>query len=97
MITIEQGIKISAIIDKMGIKMPVNTKDQSVFGADLMMQVIRSLHKAKNEVYALIAELKGCTAAEAKEVNLIEFIKELGEIAGLKDFLSSAVTSQTQD
>ncbi|WP_461369537.1 hypothetical protein, partial [Candidatus Darwinibacter acetoxidans] len=63
----------------------------------LMMQVLAKAHRAKTEIYDLVAEVKGCTVKEAKAVNLMEFIKELGETEGIKDFLSSAVTSQVQE
>ena len=97
MITIEQGMKISAIIDKLDLKVPDPNKGQAFFGADLMMQVLGKAHRAKTEIYDLVAEVKGCTVKEAKAVNLMEFIKELGETEGIKDFLSSAVTSQVQE
>ncbi len=97
MITIEQGMKISAIIDKLDLKVPDPNKGQAFFGADLMMQAVSKLHLAKNEIYSLVAEIKGCTVKEAKEVNLFEFIRELGETEGVKDFLSSAVTSQVTE
>ncbi len=98
MITIEQGMKISAIIDKMKIVMPpTKGKGQQELGAELMFQVISKLHRAKDEVYALVAEVKGCTKEEAKGVNLVEFITELTNIDGLKDFLSSAAISEDQE
>jgi hypothetical protein len=97
MITIEQGMKISAIIDKLDLKVPDPNKGQAFFGADLLMQVLAKAHRAKTEIYDLVAEVKGCTVKEAKAVNLMEFIKELGETEGIKDFLSSAVTSQVQE
>lgn len=97
MITIEQGMKISAIIDKLDLKVPDPNKGQAFFGADLMMQALAKAHRAKTEIYDLVAEVKGCTVKEAKAVNLMEFIKELGETEGIKDFLSSAATSQVQE
>ena len=97
MITIELGMKISAIVDKLDLKVPDPNKGQAFFGADLLMQVLAKAHRAKTEIYDLVAEVKGCTVKEAKAVNLMEFIKELGETEGIKDFLSSAVTSQAQE
>lgn len=97
MITIELGMKISAIVDKLDLKVPDPNKGQAFFGADLMMQALAKAHRAKVEIYDLVAEVKGCTVKEAKAVNLMEFIKELGETEGIKDFLSSAVTSQAQE
>ena len=97
MITIELGMKISAIVDKLDLKVPDPNKGQAFFGADLLMQVLAKAHRAKTEIYDLVAEVKGCTVKEAKAVNLMEFIKELGETEGIKDFLSSAVTSQATE
>ncbi len=97
MITIELGMKISAIVDKLDLKVPDPNKGQAFFGADLMMQFLAKAHRAKAEIYDLVAEVKGCTVKEAKAVNLMEFIKELGETEGIKDFLSSAATSQVQE
>lgn len=97
MITIEQGMKISAIIDKLDLKMPDPNKGQVHFGADLLMQIVAKAHRAKNEIYGLVADIKGCTEKEAKQVNLAEFIRELAETEGLKGFLSSAATSQAQE
>ena len=97
MITIEMGMRISAIVDKLELKVPDPTKGQTAFGADLMMQVLSKAHRAKEEIYSLVAQIKGCSAKDAKEVNLVEFIKELASTDGLKDFLSSAVASQAQE
>src|SRR5690554_570174 len=97
MITIELGMKISAIVDKLDLKVPDPNKGQAFFGADLMMQFLAKAHRAKTEIYELVAEVKGCTVKEAKAVNLVEFIKEMGEVSGMRDFLSSAVTSQAQE
>lgn len=96
-ITIEQGIKISALIDKLGLKVPDTSKGQAFLGADLMLQIVSKAHKASNEIYDIVSEIKGCTKDEAKKVDLVEFITELSETAGLKDFLSSAVTSQATE
>ena len=51
------------------------------------MQIMAKAHRAKNEIYGLVAEVKGCTEKEAKQVNLVEFIRELAETEGLKDFI----------
>lgn len=97
MITVELGMKISAIVDKLDLKVPDPNKGQAFMGADLMIQALAKAHRAKNEIYELVSEVKGCTVKEAKEANLIEFIKEMGEVAGMKDFLSSAVMSQATE
>ena len=99
MITIEQGMKISAIIDKIGLELPTVTKDltQEELGASLMFQVVSKAHKAEAEVYDLVSDVKGCTKEEAKKVNLLQFIQDLINTEGVQDFLSSAVTSQATE
>lgn len=96
MLTMEIGMQLSAIVDKLDLKMPKVTKDttQEALGADLMLQALSKVHRAKNEIYVLVSEIKGCTKEEAKKVNLVEFIRELMAEEGVTDFLSSAVNSQ---
>lgn len=96
MITLKQGMRLSAIVDKLDIKLPDVNKGEDVFGAELMFQLLAKAHKAEKEIYALVADLRGCTAKEAEDVDLVELIGELAQDAGVRDFLSSAVTSQAQ-
>lgn len=95
MITLKQGMKISAIIDKLNLKMP-DAKDQEQLGADLLLQVLSKAHKAEKEIYELVADIRGCTAKEAQEIDLAEFVQELLGDAGMRDFFSSAVASPAQ-
>lgn len=88
---IKQSMKLSAIIDKMGLKINNPKATQEEVGADLIMQVASKAYKAEKEVYNFVADIKGCTSKEAEEVDLTEFIKDLGEISGIKDFFKSAV------
>jgi predicted peroxiredoxin len=92
MLTFKQGIKLSAIIDKLELKIidPKATKEQ--IGADLMMQIISKAHKAEQEIYAFVAEIKGISPEEAEKVDLIGFIKEIAADAGVINFFKSAVT-----
>jgi predicted peroxiredoxin len=91
MLTFKQGIKLSAIIDKLELKIidPKATKEQ--IGADLMMQIISKAHKAEQEIYAFVAEIKGISPEEAEKVDLIGFIKEIAADAGVINFFKSAV------
>ncbi len=106
MITLKQGMKISAILDKMDLKLKTRTigKDgksvpvsQEELGADLIMQALAKAHRAEKEIYSLVADIRGCTIKEAQDVDLVEFIRELVADEGVRDFLGSAVASQAQE
>ncbi len=92
MLTLKQGLKLSAIIDKLDLKITDPKADANKVGADLMMQIISKAHKAEKEIYAFVAEVKGITPQEAENVDLIQFFKDLARDAGIKDFFKSAVT-----
>lgn len=91
MITLKQGLKLSAIIDKLELKItdPKGTQDQ--IGADLMMQIVCKAHKAEQEIYAFVADTKGISVKDAEKVDLIQFIKEIVSDAGVVNFFKSAV------
>lgn len=91
MLTIKQGIKISAIIDKLDIKITDPKASQEQVGADLIMQIVSKAHRAEQEIYNLVAEIKGCTVKDAEQVDLVEFIKDVLSNAGIMDFFKSAV------
>lgn len=86
---IKQSMKISAIIDKLGLKISNAKASQEEVGADLMIQAVSKAYKAEKEIYSFIADFKKCTVKEAEEVDLIEFIKEMKEVSGLKNFFTS--------
>lgn len=88
---IKQGMKLSAIINKMEIKITNATAKQEEVGADLMLQVVSKAYKAEKEIYIFVAEIEKVTIKQAEEVDLVEFIKEMGEVSGLKSFFTSAV------
>jgi len=87
---IKQGIKISAIIDKIGLKITNPKATQEEVGADLIIQAVSKAYKAEKEIYSFIADLKGITIKQAEEIDLVEFIKGLKEISGLGSFFTSA-------
>jgi DNA-binding Lrp family transcriptional regulator len=84
-------MKLSAIIDKMGLKISNPKATQEEVGADLLIQVVSKAYKAEKEIYNFIAEVKKISVKEAEEVEIVEFIKEMNEINGLKSFFTSAV------
>ena len=91
MLTLKQGLKLSAIIDKLDIKISNPNGKPEEIGADLMMQIVRKAHKAEQELYAFVAEIKGISVKEAEDVDLVQFIKEMVSDAGVKSFFKSAV------
>ena len=91
MLTIKQGLKISAIVDKLELKITNPEGSQEQVGSDMIMQILSRAHRAEQEIYALVSEIKGCTAKEAEKVDLIEFIKEVMANTGIMDFFKSAV------
>lgn len=91
MLTLKQGLKLSAIIDKLDLKITDPKADASKVGADLMMQIVAKAHKAEQEIYAFVAEVKGITPQEAEKVDLVQFIKEIAADAGVINFFKSAV------
>jgi hypothetical protein len=88
---IKQSMKLSAIIDKMELKISNAKATQEEVGADLMIQVVSKAHKAEKEIYNFIAEIKKIPVIEAEEMDLIEFIKEMSEVIGLKSFFPSVL------
>ena len=92
MLTLKQGLKLSAIIDKLDLKIADPKADAEKIGSDLLMQIVAKAHKAEQEIYAFVAEVKGITPQEAEKVDLIGFIKEIAADAGVINFFKSAVT-----
>lgn len=90
MLTIKQGIKLSAIVDKMQLEITNPEASQKEVGADLIMQLMSKAHRAEQEIYDLVAELKGCSVVEAAQVNLVEFITELTGNKDVMAFFKSA-------
>lgn len=91
MLTIKQGLKLSAIIDKLDIKIIDPKASQEEIGADLLMQVVKKVYKAEKEIYEFIMSAKKISEEEAENTDLIEFLKELLSNTGIIDFFKSAV------
>jgi uncharacterized protein (UPF0335 family) len=97
MLTLKQGIKLSAIVDKLDIKIANADSSQKELGADLIMQVVKKAHRAEQEIYDFVSEIKKCTPEEAEEIDLISFVKELFSDATTAGFFKSAVKSRVQE
>ena len=87
---IKQTMKLSQIIDKIDLKITDPTADQEQLGADLIMQLVRNAYKAEVEIYSFIADLKKIPLADAENVDIMDFVKDLTEVNGLKSFFTSA-------
>lgn len=84
-------MKLSMIIDKMEIKdelVNLYGKTDEEVGKQLISLLICRLYKAENEIYSFIATYKNISEEEAKKANIVEIIKEVIKIDGIKDFLS---------
>lgn len=106
MFTVKTGIKLSAMVDKMGLEVRTSKQDidgttkrltQEEVGADLIMQSIKNLHKAENEVYAFVASAKDCSIQEAEKVDVIAMLKEMFADKVTLDFLKSAANIPGQE
>ncbi len=91
MLNIGTGIKLSAIVDKMDLKIENTEGTQAAVGAELILKIAAKAHKAEGEIYNLVAEVKGCSIEEAPNVDLINFIGELFDSPDVVNFLKSAV------
>lgn len=109
-LTVEQGMSLSAIIDKMDLQIDLDALTsgksgkkasdedlQKKLGAELIMQLLRKAYKAKEEWFELIASINDVTPEEARKVDLIEFFNKFINTPGVKDFFTSAVKSQGRD
>jgi uncharacterized protein (UPF0335 family) len=97
MLTLKQGIKLSAIVDKLDIQIMNADSSQKELGADLIMQVVKKAHRAEQEIYAFVSEIKNCTQEEAEKIDLIGFVKELFSDATNAGFFKSAAKSSVQE
>ena len=83
-------IKLSLIIDKMGIANEIKKIDKPTdeeVGKELIMLLLTNLHKAENEIYEFISDFKGISKEDASDVDIIPIFKEILSIEGMKDFL----------
>lgn len=96
MLTLKQGLKLSAIIDKLNLKITNPKASQEEVGADIMMQVVTRAHAAEQEIYALVADVKKISAQEAEDVDLVAFIMDLVKDPAVASFFTSAAKSKGQ-
>jgi len=97
MFTIKQALKISAIVDKTGVKItnPEGTPEE--VGADLMLQIATKAYKAEKEIYNLVASINKISEKEAEEVDIMEFAKGLFGDSDFLNFFKSAVKQKMNE
>ena len=88
---IRQSMQLSAIIDKIEIKINNPEATQSELGADLILQLISGAYKAEPQILKFIADIKKISIDEAADMDIIEFINVIKGEPGLKSFFTSAV------
>jgi len=90
MLTIKQAVKLSAVIDKLELKVTDPKASAEQVGADLLLQAVSRLHLAEKELYAFISEVKRISEDEAANVDAWEFVKELFSDPKVRPFFSRA-------
>lgn len=94
---VQTTIKLTRIIDKMGIKDEIVSisvesgnpeEDNRELAQKLFSIIISKLYLVENDLYEFIAEYKGISIDEAKKVNIITLVKELFQTDGAVDFLA---------
>lgn len=96
MLTVKQGIKLSAIIDKLDLKITDPKAGAEEVGADLIMQIATKAHRAEQEIYHFVADVKKIDPEEAEKVDLVGFMQGILSDTGAMGFFKSAVTSKAQ-
>jgi hypothetical protein len=98
-LTGRQLLKISALADKLGIK--IDTKaDVEDMGSDVIWQIIKKAHTAEQEVAEVLAIFLECKPEEALDIDIME---KWGTFAGsekgknMLSFFRSAVASKAHD
>ncbi|SFJ83282.1 hypothetical protein [Thermoflavimicrobium dichotomicum] len=87
--------RLSSIIRKLNLKKELaslNAETPEKFGLQLILLLFENLDQAEEEISAFFADLAGKKPEEFKEMDLAElsqFIEELQEVQGLKDFFRS--------
>ena len=94
--TNRQAFKLSAIIDKIDIKISNPKGSLEEVGADVMLQLAKKAYKAENEILQLVADVKGCTVEDAASLDFVQTIKDLMNDPSILGFFKSAVKSNTQ-
>ena len=87
---IRQSMKLSAIIDKINVKITNPEASQGELGADLILQIVSGAYKAEKEIYNFIADMSKITPEAAEEMDIKDFIKLITETEGLQGFFTTA-------
>lgn len=80
---------LSEILDKMDINIPETTgKDDKALGLEIIMNFVKKIHLAKDQVNELIGKLTGKTSEEVAEMKLSETVNIIKEIIANEDIKS---------
>ena len=93
MITVKQVLKISAIIDKLDIKINNPDGKSEEIGADIILQIASKAHRASKELIDFIVSVKNCTIEDAENTDIITFVKEFVD-TDIVSFFKSAVKAK---
>lgn len=83
---------LSEIVDKMDLTIDPKGKSQEELGAELIVMLARRVHRAKDEIKALVAELTGKSPEEVGAMppgEMIEAVKQIISQDGVLDFFKS--------
>lgn len=69
-LTLEQVLNISALVDKLDIKIDSKAEVEEV-GTDVILQVIKKAHTAKDEVIELVSSILNCKKEDALKCDLL--------------------------
>ena len=67
---------------------------QQQLGAELLLLLGKKLHLVKEEMIQFISIYKGISEEEAKEVDIIKFIKEIAKDEGIQSFLKQRAMTE---
>lgn len=92
--------KMSVILEKLNLKMDFKGKDQDQIGGELILAIGANIYKAEDEISELIGRLAGISKEEFLDLpldELVNLLKQLTNIKGIKDFFNSAGQSTKQN
>lgn len=73
-------IMLSKLVSKMNIRLDLKDKDATKIGADVILDIVKNLHLAEPEFYALVGSLSGYEPERVAETDLDELIDVLSEV-----------------
>lgn len=79
---------VSAVLDKVDLDLEsIDSENKTKAGMTFMYQIIRKIHKAKDEVNELLASLTGLEKEEVEKISVIKYSKMIKKLAGNKELI----------